>query len=232
MSSCVPGSSGEHELQRRYGTEKRAAAFYDTQMLDHLNEQMREFMADQEMVFIASADAHGECDASFRSGPRGFVRPLDAKTVLYPEFRGNGVMGSLGNIAENGHIGLLFVDFFRASVGLHVNGRAFILEDAAVQADMPRLQSLPGWPEEGTDATEGLRKPERWVMVHVEEAYIHCSKNIPQLAKVERRVAWGVDEQGRKGGDFFAAKRLERPWAVRAARKAAADTVRDLPRAA
>jgi uncharacterized protein len=53
---------------------------------------------------------------------------LDEKTLAYPEYRGNGVMSSLGNISENPHVGLLFVDF-TDKIGLHVNGRARIVEN-------------------------------------------------------------------------------------------------------
>lgn len=60
---------------------------------------MREFIADREMVFIATADAAGECDCSLRAGLPGFVRSLDEKILLYPEYRGNGVLASLGNIS-------------------------------------------------------------------------------------------------------------------------------------
>ena len=56
-SAGLPGSDGEHELQECYGTSKRARAFYSRQMLDHLNEEMREFIARQEMVFVSTADA-------------------------------------------------------------------------------------------------------------------------------------------------------------------------------
>ena len=120
----LPGSEGEHGLQERYGTKKRAYAFYNKQMLDHLNPLMREFIAEQEMLFIGTADSHGECDCSFRSGLPGFVRVLNEKTLIYPEIRGNGVMASLGNVSENEHIGMLFVDFCESTVGLHVNGQA------------------------------------------------------------------------------------------------------------
>src|SRR5437870_9754540 len=47
----VPGSPGEHALQERFGTQARAAAFYQNQMLDHLNAEMCAFIARQEMVF-------------------------------------------------------------------------------------------------------------------------------------------------------------------------------------
>ena len=63
------------------------------------------------MFFLATADGHGECDVSFRAGEAGFVHVLDEKILVYPEYRGNGVMASLGNITENPHAGLLFIDF-------------------------------------------------------------------------------------------------------------------------
>jgi predicted pyridoxine 5'-phosphate oxidase superfamily flavin-nucleotide-binding protein len=214
--AALPGSTGEHTLQDRYGTAARACAFYDNQVLDHLNLAMREFLARQEMAFIATADGHGEADCSFRAGPPGFVRVLGARTLAYPEYRGNGVMASLGNLSENPHIGLLFVDFFHSTVGLHVNGRARIVENA----------DLLGW--EGVPeiilqdiAVTGGRRPERWVVVTVEEAYIHCSKHIPLLQKLDKAIAWGTDDVQLKGGDYFQAKASPRPWRAREARAGA-----------
>jgi predicted pyridoxine 5'-phosphate oxidase superfamily flavin-nucleotide-binding protein len=200
--TVLPGSAGEHILQEKYGTTERARRFYDQQVLHHLNHRMREFLVRQEMMFVATSDSRGECDCTFRAGPPGFVRVLDAHRLAWPEYRGNGVMASLGNLTENGHVGLLFVDFFRDVIGLHVNGYAKIVSDPAMRMAYP---SLP------TDPIPG-RRPERWVSVHVEEAYIHCAKHIPRLLKLPRDRAWGSDDTRRKGGDFFAAKGVGRPW--------------------
>ena len=120
----IPGSKGEHQAQERFGTSRRALAFYNKQMLNYLNPEMREFIARQEMVFIATSDSQGDCDCSLRSGLPGFVRVLDEGTLAYPEFRGNGVMASVGNILENPHMGMIFIDFFKSTVGLHVNDKA------------------------------------------------------------------------------------------------------------
>jgi hypothetical protein len=46
-------------------------------------------------------------------------------------------------------------------------------------------------------------QPERWVEVTVEEAYIHCAKHVPRLAKVENKIHWGSDDETHKGGRFF-----------------------------
>ena len=91
----MPGSIGEHRLQQRYGTVPRARGFYDHQVLDHLNGHMQTFIGRMEMAFVATADGSGEADCSFRAGPPGFVRALGERTLVYPEYRGNGVMASL-----------------------------------------------------------------------------------------------------------------------------------------
>jgi len=190
------GSVGEHELQNEFGTTERAERFYSDQMLNHLNPTMIEFVARQEMAFIATADAHGECDSTFRAGEPGFIHVIDPRTVAYPEYRGNGVMASLGNIRENPHVGILMMDFVRDLIGLHVNGSARIVEDVDLRA---QLADLP-------DTHANGRTPERWVVVDVEEAYIHCRKHIPRMAPVDRDRSWGTDDVRRKGGDYFDAK--------------------------
>ena len=132
------GSEGERILQKKVGSENKAFAFYDKQMMDYLNPYMREFILKQEMVFIATSDSEGECDCSFRAGKQGFVRVLNKKTLLYPEYRGNGVMASMGNILENPHIGMTCIDFFENTIGLHVNGKAKIAENDELLGDETR----------------------------------------------------------------------------------------------
>ena len=48
--------------------------------------------------------------------------------------------------------------------------------------------------------------PERWIFITVEEAYIHCSKHIPHLKKLDKKIHWGTDKETHKGGDFFKAE--------------------------
>ncbi len=201
-SEQLPGSRGEHLLQCAFSTGHRARRFYNYQVLDHLNPAMAEFAARMEMIFVATSDGDGECDASLRAGPAGFVQVLDERHLAYPEYRGNGVMASLGNISENPHVGILMVDFVTDLIGLHVNGRARIVDDADLRVDHPQL---PSEHERG-------RIPKRWVVVAVEEAYIHCRKHIPRMEHVTRTRAWGTDDQLRKGGDYFDAKATSSPW--------------------
>jgi hypothetical protein len=204
----MPGSAGEHLLQQRHGTAVRARAFYDHQVLDRLNERMQDFVRRMDMFFLATSDASGECDSSFRAGPPGFVGVLDERTLAYPEYRGNGVMASLGNVVENGHVGLLFLDFCGDRIGLHVNGRARILAPAELLA----RESLPDDVREAAGRS-GDRAPQHWVLVDVVEAYIHCAKHVPHLARRDDPgQVWGTDDQRAKGGDHFRAKHDPRPW--------------------
>ena len=209
---ALPGSSGEHRLQVLHGTARRAQAFYNHQMLDHLNERMQAFVAAQELMFVSTADASGNCDASIRTGLPGFICVVDEHTLAYPEYRGNGVMASLGNLSENSHVGLLFVDFFGSTVGCHVNGTTRVLENEVLLSDASLPPHLQAAVRAALDPSVSGRYPERWVIVHVEEAYIHCSKHIPQLAKRGKNIPWGTDDPTAKGGDFFGVKNLPRPW--------------------
>jgi len=189
------GSRGEHELQSRHQTQDRARRFYRQQVLDRLNEPMVQFIGRREMVWIATADGRGECDCSFRAGPPGFVQVLDDRTLRYPEYRGNGVMASLGNIAENPHVGMVFLDFDQERIGLHVNGTARIVEAGGTGDDpSPRV--------------------ERWVEVRVQEAYIHCRKHLPHLVRANGEGReWGTDDARAKGGDYFGTACRARPAA-------------------
>jgi predicted pyridoxine 5'-phosphate oxidase superfamily flavin-nucleotide-binding protein len=170
------GSTGERMLQQRHGTVERAAEFYDRQVHSYLTPAMCAFIARMAMVFLSTSDARGACDASFRAGPPGFVQILDDRTLAYPEYRGNGVMASAGNITENPQLGMLFMDFTRDHIGLHVNGSALLVPDDQIRAHYPHLP---------VDPAPG-RRPELWIHVTVDEAYIHCSKHIPHLEPAAR----------------------------------------------
>jgi predicted pyridoxine 5'-phosphate oxidase superfamily flavin-nucleotide-binding protein len=200
-----PGSIGEWVLQGRFGTTQRADQFYRNQVIDQLTPVMREFIGRMEMAFIATSDGAGECDCSFRAGPAGFIRVLDDHTVAYPEYRGNGVMASLGNMLQNPHIGIILVDFTQDLIGLHINGDASIVTHARMQEldlDVPDPEiAHPG------------RRPVQWVLVNVTEAYIHCSKHIPKLVPQSRVRHWGTDNPRHKGGDYFGVTASKAPAA-------------------
>ncbi|MDQ0407913.1 pyridoxamine 5'-phosphate oxidase family protein [Streptomyces sp. NBC_01723] len=186
-----PGSAGERLLQSHLGTADRAATFYDRQVQPHLTDQMRDFVGRQTMVFLSTADAGGNCDTGFRAGPPGFVTVLDEHTLTYPEYRGNGVHAGNGNILENPHMGMLFIDFTHHHIGLHVNGSAQLVGDAEQRRVYPHLP---------IDSAHG-RQPAVWVHLRVDEAYVQCSKYIPHLEPAPRPRGLAADRP--KDSDYF-----------------------------
>jgi uncharacterized protein len=134
----------------------------DPQVTSHLTPVMQDFIRRMELAFIATSNGAGECDGSLRTGPAGFIRVLDEHTIAYPEYRGNGVMASLGNAAENPQIGVYLADFTDDRIGLHVNGRAILVVPARVsEFELGPVESgHPG------------HRPVAWVVVHITDAYV------------------------------------------------------------
>jgi uncharacterized protein len=194
-----PGSDGEHFLQDLFGTRDRADRFYRDQVIDCLTPQMVEFLARQTQAIVSTADTEGRPDASVRFGDPGFVAVIDERTVSWPELRGNGVMTTLGNIAKNPWTHLMFLDLDER-IGLHLRGSSKIVEPEAMADEHPAVA--------GRLFTG--RPPERWVVMGLTNAYVHCRKHFP---RGEEAVRWGTDDVAAKGGDYFGAKATPSPWA-------------------
>ncbi len=71
----------------------------------------RAFIESRDMLFLATVDSKGQPTCSYKGGDPGFVKVVDAKTLVLPIYDGNGMFLSLGNIGTNAQVGLLFIDF-------------------------------------------------------------------------------------------------------------------------
>ena len=76
-----------------------------------LTPSQREFIAEANTFFVASAHPERGVDASHRGGNAGFVEVLDERTLRIPDYAGNGMFNTLGNFVANPRAGLLFIDF-------------------------------------------------------------------------------------------------------------------------
>jgi uncharacterized protein len=97
----------------------------------------RAFISSRPMVFVSTADAQGQPECSYKGGMPGFVRVLDDQTLAFPDYDGNGMYRSWGNVLVNPSIALLFLDF-EVSKRLRVNG------SAQISADDPLMSEFPG----------------------------------------------------------------------------------------
>jgi predicted pyridoxine 5'-phosphate oxidase superfamily flavin-nucleotide-binding protein len=119
-----------HEGNRRLQDQ-----FDSRRIADRLEEKLTRaaFTADDKAFiesaiyfFLASADAEGRPDCSFKGGAPGFVRVTGPSELAFPDYDGNGMFKSLGNLAINPNVGLLFIDMHEKPRRLRVNGTATI----------------------------------------------------------------------------------------------------------
>jgi hypothetical protein len=93
------------------------------------------------MFFIASADEHGRPNCSYKGGDPGFVRVVDEHTIAFPNYDGNGMYLTMGNLVRNPAVGILFIDFERGR-RMRLNGDASINPDDELMKDYPEAQLI------------------------------------------------------------------------------------------
>jgi hypothetical protein len=164
MSESKLYHDGSRRLQDRFETRRLADRLEEVIARDVFTEDDRAFIESRPMFFLATADAEGRPDCSYKGGRPGFVRVVGPGTVAFPSYDGNGMFKSLGNVLVNPHVGLLFVDFENPK-RLRVNGRASVHEDDPLLAEFVGAQLV--------------------VRVQVEAAFPNCPRYIHRMQVVE-----------------------------------------------
>ncbi len=118
---------GSRNLQDRFASRRLADRLVEVLVRDAFTDDDRAFIQSRPLFFLATADAEGRPDCSYKGGLPGFVRVVDPQTLAFPSYDGNGMFKSLGNVLVNPHVGILFIDF-ESPKRLRVNGRASVHE--------------------------------------------------------------------------------------------------------
>ena len=129
------------KLQDQFDTRRLADRLVETLVRATFTEEDRKFIESQRMFFLATTDADGFPDCSYKGGDPGFVRILDERTLVFPSYDGNGMFKSLGNIRANPAVGLLFMSF-ETPKRLRVNGTATVVAEDAAMELFPGAQLL------------------------------------------------------------------------------------------
>lgn len=127
---------GMRQLQDIRETRPLADRLNEVTVRTAFTEEDRAFIQRCSMFFIATADAQGRPDCSYKGGLPGFVRILDDRTLAIPDYDGNGMYRTWGNVIVNPQVGLLFLDFEQPK-RIRVNGTAQVREDDPVRAEFP-----------------------------------------------------------------------------------------------
>lgn len=125
----------QREFQDRFDTRRLADRLAEG-TTPVISPAHRAFIEAREMFVIATADAEGRPEASYKGGHPGFVRVLDDRTLAFPVYNGNGMYLTAGNLAVNPNVGMLFIDL-EGGTRLRLNGTATIEMDEEFVANWP-----------------------------------------------------------------------------------------------
>ncbi len=128
--------SGMRQLQDIRETRAIADRLAQVTLRSAFTDDDRTFIHGCAMFFIATADAEGNPDCSYKGGLPGFVRVLDEHTLAIPDYDGNGMYRTWGNVMVNPQVGLLFLDFQNPK-RIRVNGTAHVSKDDPLLAEFP-----------------------------------------------------------------------------------------------
>src|SRR5947207_1040320 len=131
--------AGQRRLQERFDTTRLADRIEERLVRNWIDESDRAFIERCDMLFLATADAAGRPNCSYKGGDPGFVRVLDEQTIAFPSYDGNGMYLSTGNTLENPNVGILFISFVERT-RLRFNGVASLHFEDELLADYPEAQ--------------------------------------------------------------------------------------------
>jgi len=158
-------SAASRQLQDRFDTRRLADRLATVKVHQAFTEADRRFIESRDMFFLATVDERGQPTCSYKGGDPGFVAVVDEVTLAFPNYDGNGMYLSMGNVRATGRAGLLFLDW-QEPRRLRVEGRADLVDRHPLLARYPEAQFL--------------------TIVRAEAIYPNCPRYLHQQALVER----------------------------------------------
>jgi len=142
MPETVLFHEGNRRLQDRFQSRRIADRLEEKLTRTEFTDDDRLFIESLPYFFLATADAHGRPDCSFKGGAPGFVRVTGPSEIAFPDYDGNGMFKSLGNIVSSAHVGLLFIAMHDRPRRLRVNGEARVSDDDPLLAETVGAQLI------------------------------------------------------------------------------------------
>jgi hypothetical protein len=159
--STILFHDGNRLLQDEFGSRGLADRLEQRLTRTAFTDDDKRFIESAIYFFIATANASGHPDCSFKGGAPGFVRVTAPSELAFPDYDGNGMFKSLGNIDVNPHVGLLFIAMHGKPQRLRVNGTA------RIERNDPLMQEIAG--------------AQLIVRVTAQAIFPNCPRNIPEL---------------------------------------------------
>ena len=151
-------------FQDEFETRKLADTIEEVIVHSEVSDEEKAFIESRDMFFLSTVDHLGRPSVSYKGGEKGLVKVVDANTLAFPSYDGNGMYLSAGNMTINNKVGMLFIDFENPH-------RLRIYGEASVSNDDPLLS-------EYNDAQLIIR-------IKITEMWINCPRYIHKYQRVE-----------------------------------------------
>lgn len=159
MSQPESGLYGDSHraLQDRFGTRTLADTMEAVIVQTEISDEDRSFIESRDFFYLSTVDHDGWPTVSYKGGPVGVLHVEDERTIVFPNYDGNGMYLSLGNLAVDDRVGLLLIDF-ETPRRLRIQARATIDDSAE------RVERFPG--------------AQTSVVLQVEKLFPNCARYI------------------------------------------------------
>jgi predicted pyridoxine 5'-phosphate oxidase superfamily flavin-nucleotide-binding protein len=165
LADSIMFHEGNRRLQDRFESRRISDRLEERLTRTTFTDDDRAFIEGAHYFFLATADDEGRPDCSFKGGMPGFVRVTGPSELSFPDYDGNGMFKSLGNVLVNPHVGLLFIAMHGRPRRLRVNGMAAMRDDDPLLAETVGAQLI--------------------VRVEVRAIFPNCPRYIPTMQLTE-----------------------------------------------
>ncbi|WP_171208351.1 MULTISPECIES: pyridoxamine 5'-phosphate oxidase family protein [unclassified Ruegeria] len=176
----------QRKLQDAHGHTKLSHAVIQAIVRDQLEEYHIDYIESRDYFFLCTVTAQGEPTVSYKGGPVGFVKSLGDNRLVFPNYDGNGMWLSMGNIDAASKIGMLFMDF-ETPWRIRVQGEAKLSKDPELMAHFPGCNMV--------------------AVVEVTRVFQNCARYIHKHKRTEPHSIYVPDAEGNQ--PFPAWKRIE-----------------------
>jgi hypothetical protein len=150
-------------LQEQFGTTNIATRLEDMIIKTELDDSDVAFIESRDMFFLSTVDHQSRPTVSYKGGDVGFIRVVNEKTLAFPSYDGNGMFFSMGNLARNPNVGILFIDF-------EVPHRMRLQGSASVTPDDPLL--------------DDYKEADLIVRINIQQTWVNCPRYIHRYKRL------------------------------------------------
>jgi len=166
----------QRDLQAEHESSNLADAVVAAIVTDELQSKQIDFISSRDYFFLSTVNAVGEPTVSYKGGPVGMVQVISPHKLVFPNYDGNGMFFSMGNVLETRKIGMLFIDM-ETPLRVRVQGTAMVSKDKTL------LEMFPG--------------SNMVVEVSVDKAFYNCARYIHKHRRLESSK-YVPDEDGKQ----------------------------------